>query len=223
MNELMLGTEEVKITSLQIAEITDKEHKNVIQKARKMMSELGEKGRLNFKPSSYLNSQNKEQPMIEFSKRGAIQFMASYDALLMDKLMDYIEELESKLKNTASYMIEDPIERAKRWIEEQQQVQLMAPKAEAYDDLLSVQKNQTMNQVAKVLGVGRNKLFKILRDNKILMKNNLPYQSYVDSRYFETRDHVIKRSNFEDVKPQTLVTTKGVVWINKKLKEWQIK
>lgn len=223
MNELMLKNQELKVTSLQIAEITGKRHDHILEKARKMIKELGEKSFPNFREGKYTNNRNQKFPMIEFSKRGAIQFMASYDALLMDRLMDYIEELEGKLKNTASYMIEDPIERAKRWIEEQRQVQLMAPKAEAYDDLLSVNSNIKMNEAAKVMGVGRNKLFSILRDEKILMKNNIPYQQFINSGYFTVRENVIKRSNFKDTKPQTLVTPKGLDWINKKLKEWKIK
>lgn len=74
-----------------------------------------------------------------------------------------------------------------------------------------------MNQVAKVVGIGRNKLFKLLRERKKLMSNNLPYQRYVECGYFTVREVVITKDN---TKHQTLVTAKGLDWINKKLKEW---
>jgi hypothetical protein len=43
------------------------QHKNVLQATRKAMEKLGEIGRLNFQPSSYVNKQSKSQPLIRFS------------------------------------------------------------------------------------------------------------------------------------------------------------
>lgn len=45
-----------------------------------------------------------------------------------------------------------------------------------------------MSAVAKILnypGLGRNKIFKILREIKVLRYNNEPYQSYIDSGHFD--------------------------------------
>lgn len=100
------------------------------------------------------------------------------------------------------------------------QIAEMKPKVDGYEDLLSTKGNHTMNEVAKIIGMGRNKLFQILRENKLLMKNNLPYQEYVDRDYFSVREVVIKRSEYDDIKRQTLVTTKGLDYINKRIKNW---
>lgn len=105
-------------------------------------------------------------------------------------------------------------------LEYKDKIQLMQPMIEAYEDLLSTKGSHTMNEVAKIVGIGRNKLFEKLRDNKVLMNNNLPYETYMEREYFMVREVVIKKSNYDDIKRQTLVTTKGVDWINKKLKEW---
>lgn len=51
------------MTSKEIAEVTGKEHKNVMADIRALISQLDDAGRLNFQQSSYVNSQNKEQPM----------------------------------------------------------------------------------------------------------------------------------------------------------------
>lgn len=44
----------------------------------------------------------------------------------------------------------------------------------------------TIGDAAKVLnmGVGRNRLFEILRNHKIFQNNNVPYQKYIDRGYF---------------------------------------
>lgn len=130
------------------------------------------------------------------------------------------------IKKLDSYMIDDPIERAKRWIEEQeeklaiqQQLQLAAPKAEMYDVALSADNAQTMSIVAKTLGYGRNKLFAFLRKQGVLRQNNEPYQEFIDRGYFRIRQVPISRSSGTQNKPQTLVTAKGMDYIAKLLKK----
>ena len=62
---------------------------------------------------------------------------------------------------------------------------------------------------AKMTSLGQNKLFEFLRENKILMKNNLPYQTYIDRNYF-TVTEVSKNGKIFQV---TLITPKGQHWI----------
>jgi len=130
------------------------------------------------------------------------------------------------IKKLDSYMIDDPIERAKRWIEEQeekraieQKLQIAAPKAEMYDVALSADNAQTMSIVAKTLGYGRNRLFAFLREQGVLRQNNEPYQEFIDRGYFRIRQVPISRSSGTQNKPQTLVTAKGMDYIAKLLKK----
>ena len=60
----------VTTTSLKVAEIYGKEHKNVMAKIKEFIHLIPELGRLNFKPSSYINEQNKEQPMFTMDRQG---------------------------------------------------------------------------------------------------------------------------------------------------------
>lgn len=67
-----------------------------------------------------------------------------------------------------------------------------------------------MNTMAKLLqndgyDIGRNRLFEILRSNGILMRDNMPYQRYVENGCFEVGEHVICNV----IVPQTYVTGKG--------------
>ena len=58
---------EMTMTSVEIAKLTGKEHKNVLRDIRDMFDEL-EIGRLKFE-QSYLNEQNKPQPMFVLSQQ----------------------------------------------------------------------------------------------------------------------------------------------------------
>lgn len=105
-------------------------------------------------------------------------------------------------------------------VEEQQatinKIQPDANNWKAYGDS---EGNITMANVAKSLnikGIGRNNLFKVLKQHKILRKNNEPYQRFVDSNYFEV---IVGTKNGHKYN-QTVVTDKGMGYINKKMTEW---
>lgn len=54
-----------------------------------------------------------------------------------------------------------------------------------------------MNAMAKLaveedIPIGRNRLFRWLRENEILMSGNLPYQKYIDRGYFAVKESVLK-------------------------------
>lgn len=140
----------------------------------------------------------------------------------------YFIACERQLKNLTidSYMIQDPVERAKRWIEEEQQRQLLAaqieknkPKVEFFDAVAGSKDSIEMGQVAKVLGIkglGRNKLFELLRENKVLQRDNIPYQKYVDSGYFRVLEQKYTVPSGETkVNIKTMVFQKGVDYIRK--------
>ena len=136
-----------------------------------------------------------------------------------------------------SYQIEDPIERAQRWIEEckekmllldeskklNQNIEELKPKEEFYDNVINIQDSISIAKAAKVLnfesGFGQNKLFDFLRDQGILDKDNVPYQKYVNSKYFESIPITYKKGNKNCFDTKTLVTPKGLEFIIKKYKE----
>ncbi len=146
------------------------------------------------------------------------------------KLRKYFIECEKKLKAMSikqdSYMIKDPIARAKAWIEEEQQRQLLVaqiekdkPKVQFFDAVAGSKDSIEMGQVAKVLGVkglGRNKLFELLRKNKVLQRDNIPYQKYVDAGYFRVLEQKFTVPSGETkVNIKTMVFQKGVDYIRK--------
>lgn len=103
--------------------------------------------------------------------------------------------------------------------EQQNQINEMQPHVEDWSAFMDSKGNMTISKVAKALdidGIGRNNLFAILRNHEVLRDNNEPYQRYIDSGYFKVVTGT--KNNFKFA--QTLVTGKGMSWINKKMKEW---
>jgi phage antirepressor YoqD-like protein len=163
---------------------------------------------------------------------------------IVDKLINYqlkakdvlakafINETEIE-KQLSDYLNLDEDERAIQYFKErkerkiiEQEKKLLAekneilqPKADSFDIFIDARNNQKMNDVAKSLGVGRNKLFDFLRGKKVLMYDNVPYQRFCDSGYFVVKEHTIKMGNYVKNTAQTFVTSKGVDYIRKFLAE----
>ena len=92
------------------------------------------------------------------------------------------------------------------------------PKVEFFDTVANSKTALPMDRVAKVLdmGIGRNKLFELLRDKKILDRNNIPYQTYVDRGYFRVVEQKYTKPTGETVvTTKTLVYQRGVDYIRK--------
>jgi anti-repressor protein len=67
--------------------------------------------------------------------------------------------------------------------------------------------------------LGRNKLFEWLRINKFLMKDNIPYQRYIDNSVFETKEYTYKTPYGTKIGFKCLVTPKGQLYIVEKLRK----
>ena len=81
-----------------------------------------------------------------------------------------------------------------------------------------------MNAMAKLaveenIPIGRNRLFKWLRKNEILMSDNLPYQKFIDRGYFAVKESVFETSSMTKTYQQTFVTGRGQRYIIGRLKK----
>ena len=98
MNELMNIESRNTLTSLEVAQIAGKEHKNILADIRDEISKLGEeRGRLIFQQSCYTNLQNKQQPMFLLNYKGVLQLGARYSAETRFKLIEKIEQLQKPM------------------------------------------------------------------------------------------------------------------------------
>lgn len=151
----------------------------------------------------------------------------------------YFIECERKLKaiNIPSYQISNPIERAKKWIEEeerrqqlQQENEIMKPKALFADAVNTSKTSILIGDLAKLLkqnGIetGQKRLFAWLRDNDYLIKSgnsrNMPTQKSMELGLFEIKEGTYVDKNDRNVITRTTkVTGKGqIFFVNKFLHE----
>lgn len=105
-------------------------------------------------------------------------------------------------------------------LDEQEPLVYFANKVSESSNLIDI------GRMAKLLkdeniNIGRNRLFNWLRHKEILMKNNVPYQRYVDGGYFEIKESVFTTPYGVKTNTTTYITGKGQIYITEKLrKEW---
>ena len=95
----------------------------------------------------------------------------------------------------------------------------LKPKADFFDAVADSKSAVAIGDVAKILGIkglGRNNLFELLREKKVLMQNNQPYQKYVDAGYFRVIEQKYTKPTGEtEINIKTLVYQRGVDYIRK--------
>jgi len=218
MNQLIISNQ--SITSMQIAEITGKRHADIMRDIRDEMEKLNAGGISNerkFALVDYIDAKGEKRPCYQLSKEGVLQLAARYDAVTRAKLIELAMKAEQQI---SKYKVPQTFAEALRLAADlEEERQKLLPKAEAYDTFMDGSNLQTMNDVAKCLGIGRNKLFKFLRDKGIMRANNTPYQKYIDCGYFEVKEKPITMGETTINYAQTYVTAKGVDYLRKVLNQ----
>lgn len=184
-----------------------------------------------FVESTYIHEQNNQEyreylltkdgfTLYMFNIQGHNNFKIAY--------INKFNEMEQALNNNALSLPKTYKEALKELlvqVEKNEQLELenkeMKPKAEFYDTVAESKDAIPMNEVAKVLnykGYGRNRLFEFLRNNNVLMSNNLPYQTYIDKGYFRVIEQKFSKPNGDvTIYIKTLVYQKGIDFIKRLL------
>ena len=96
MNELQLLESKGTMTSLEIAEITGKEHYNILADIRDEIKKLGEeRAALIFQGSEYKDKNNQNRPMFIANIQGILQLGARYSADVRYKLIEKVTKKET--------------------------------------------------------------------------------------------------------------------------------
>lgn len=171
------------------------------------------------------------QEMLVVSEAGLYKLVFTSRKPEAEKFTDWVAtEVIPSIRKHGAYMTPETIEKvllnpdtiiqlATALKEERQRRLMLEPKAMAFDTFMDGSNLQTMNDVAKCLGIGRNKLFKFLREHKIMRANNTPYQDYIDRGYFEVKEKPIQMGDSVINYAQTFVTAKGVDYLRKVLEK----
>lgn len=113
---------------------------------------------------------------------------------------------------------QEQIERQKRQLEDQR------PKVEFADHIAASENAIEMGDFSKLaqkngITLGRNNLFKKLRELGILMSDNVPYQQYMNAGWFEVVESPYQRNGTVYIGTKTLVTGKGQIGLIRKIRK----
>ena len=212
------------MTSLEISEVTGKEHKSIMRDIRVLLEQVSEKDGYKFVPMSYTDSCNRNQPMYNLGKKECFLLASGYDALLRAKIINRWEELEIKeretfkIPQTLSEALYLAASQAKQIEEQNKQLEEQRPKVEFFNQVTDSTDAVDMKECAKILnmGIGRNRLFEFLRSRAILDRKNLPYQYFIDRGYFRTVEtSYTKADGTNCINIKTVVYQKGMDYIRK--------
>lgn len=237
---------EQTISSLEVADMTGKKHKNLLADIRGYVYELAE---LNFQPgdffydSVYKDANNQTRPCYQITKKGCefiahkltgikgTEFTARYIERFHDMeqlIADHIpqgKELLALAVLEANKTIEELENKNTALIEDNQR---MKPKEVFADAVTESDTSILIGELAKILrqnGVktGQNKLLQWMRNNGYLIKRkgsdwNMPTQRAMDMGLFEIKETVINHPNGSTkINKTPKVTGKGQQYFINKL------
>lgn len=122
-----------------------------------------------------------------------------------------------------SYMIEDPVERAERWIEEQKEHKLevdrlnvevaqLRPKALMHDKLLDASLLVNFRDAAKEIGISQSQFTGWLKENGYVYANSAgelrPMEQYMESEFFQMKPYQNPYNGFKG--SRTYITGRGL-------------
>ncbi|PAD85054.1 Rha family transcriptional regulator [Niallia circulans] len=237
------------VDSREVAEMVEIEHKELLRKIEG--TENGKyigyiptltKGKIPpsdfFIKSNYIDRTGRNAKHYLLTKKGcdmvANKLTGEKGILFTATYVTKFEEMENKLKHVTlhSYMIEDPIARAEKWIEEQkerkrietqklmleQQVKEYEPKVTYYDEILKSKTAMTITQIAKDYGMSGKAMNQLLHKEKVQYKQSgqwLLYSNHQDKGYTKSDTHLDKKGNAH---MNTKWTQKGRLFIYDLLK-----
>lgn len=183
--EKMSSNAEVEISSLEIAELTGKQHGHVMRDIKNEIASLGEISQSIFGESTYTSPRGKEYPCFTMNKKGAMQLALKYDAVTRFKVIEYVEQLEKKQQ---SYLPTDYISALKALVEVaeeyekvEKELEIAKPRAEYADKVLDSEGLLTSGDISKDFGMSAQAMNKILHENGVIYKQSKTW--YVYSKY----------------------------------------
>jgi Rha family phage regulatory protein len=205
-----------RMSSREVAQLTGKQHGNVMRDIREMVQTLTDSN-LNWCVESayYTGGDGREYPMYQMDKETTICLLTGYDAAARMKVIQRWQQLEEAQAPTAPQTFTQALRAA---------LAQAQPAVEFMEQVASSKDAMPVGEAAKLLGVGPNTLFAFLRDQKIFMNGqggqhrNMPYQQHLDAGRFRVVEQPFNTPDGKthiNVKP--LVTQRGLEYIRKAL------
>lgn len=218
-----------------------------IKKEVNTMKTLGLNTDGNFSLSEYRDKSRKRNTTFLMNRNAILQMASSESVYVRVKIIEYINALENKIKEQQvqlsrkqelqlSILNGNDLERIASLKEYEllvvdEATKPLLNKIEENKPLVDFAETIAQNTDSVEIGVfskllkdenikmGRNKLYEWLRENKYLMKNNIPYQNYIDNGYFEIVEYSVKTPYGDKLVVKTLITGRGQIKLLEKLRK----
>lgn len=242
MDNLIINDQEIKLevaddqiwtTSLQIADVFEKEHKHILAKIRELPQDNFNGS--NFRLVEYTDKKGESRPYFLVSKDGFTLLAMSFNGDKFYKFkiayINAFNAMAEKLKNPFNVPrnYKEALELAIAQVDkiEALEAQRLAdlPKIVFAEAVEASATSALIGDFVKTLcdendvSVGRNRIFKWLRDEKYLMADNMPYQRWLDAGYFEVIPQIIVTPKGNKERFTTKITAKGQVALSAKIVE----
>lgn len=219
---------ELVVSSRQVAENFGKQHKHVLETIESIKAENSALTSM-FHATYYTAGTGKKYKMYLINRDGfSLLIMGFTGKEALQWKLKYIEAfnaMEKQLKSLSpSYMIEDPIERAKAWIKEQEekkalqeQAKLNAPKVEAYNNIVDNSVGVGLREMAKIIGYPINKMGAYCVELGLLTRDRISKYTYyptsmaIKNKYAVTR--WVKASYYSKAQCKTVFLPDGVEYV----------
>ena len=239
------------MTSLQIAEVTGRQHSHVIRDIRNLIERGASES--NFGLSSYKQRQpnggTKDVPMYELTPKGCLILASGYNVVLREKIIDKLEEYQQQecTSMTALPDFSNPAEAARAWAEQyeqkmleakradaaeqqvyalSQEIESMQPKVSYYDTILNNCSTVLTTQIALDYGMSANAFNKKLFELRIQHKFGdqwILYAPYLPMGYMHSKPVEITHNNgTKSIKYNSEWTQKGRLFLYDELKKKNI-
>lgn len=214
------------MTSLEIAEVTGRNHKDVMRSIREMEEAWIKVNGRKFALVEYKDAKGEMRPCYSLSKTECLYIATKFNDEARAKLVLRWEELENQVRKSEIVMpnFSNPADAARAWADQyernlaleannkelKEENQTLAPKGEYFDDLVARNLLTNFTKVAHQLNIKRKTFIEwLIRDKFIYRdkKNKLvPYAKYAHT-YFHINDTKGKYSKWAG--NQTLITPEG--------------
>lgn len=205
------------MSSLEIAELTNKAHKNVLADIRSMFSEL-EMDWAGYS-AQYQDSTGRSLPCFNLNRDLTDTLLTGYSAKMRLAVIQRWRELESQQAITLPNF-NDPAASARAWAEQfelskaaQEALAIAAPKVEFVDKYVDSTGLKGFRQTAKLLDANEARFRDFLIDKKIMYRMGgewQAYQQHIDAGRFQVKTGSSESGHAFN---QTKFTAKGVNWI----------
>lgn len=248
MNEISTIVDGERMTSLQIAEITDRRHTDIMRSIRKMEPAWEKVSERKFALAEYQDEQGKPRPCYSLNKEECLYIATKFNDEARAKLIKRWKELEEQHQKPS--VPQNYLEALKSLVkseEEKQQLALqnkrqqatiltiskentelgnkiieMLPKVSYYDQILQSDATMTITQIAQDYGMSAIKLNLLLSDMRIQYKVRgqwILFGQFLHGGYVHSRAiDIIRSDGRHDVKYNTEWTTKGRIFLYEALK-----